>query len=636
MAAVKMVLNSFIFWGGWIIIPFLMEIVPALGSVFLLLKRHARYKAKQGTLQMYPEISIIVPVYNSADTLFACIASINDSTYPNESIRVFLVNNKGQDNSFEVYAECQRKFPKLRMQWMNAEQGKSRALNLALYNSEGKYIINLDSDGVLEKTALANLIYKFEMNTELNCMTGAILTAPELIKQYKGFFARTLRNLEFMEYAQAFLAGRSYASEMNSVYTLSGAFSAFRKSAVLKSWMYNTDTICEDTHITFQMRYRQNERVEICEDAIFFVDPIEDVNKLYTQRQRWQRGSLEVAQMFMGKRFKVKNMFKDVNVKTLLYDHTFAFPRMIWYLALICLMAMGYSGKVILISTGLIFAMYTFIGYFYFATVIHFLKITPDVRRYYVTHWWCILLLPFFNFAVFFIRMAGIINSIQTDSSWKTRNLTEERNAFVHIIEEDFSKPLHGLRQLRRVVNNKPTYRRIPVGEQLTEVDLEEVDTHKTAASDKNAAYVKKNREKTERTRTTHLKVKKSGVSIVWYICVSLFYLISIGMIYGCRWLRTHSNMGTAQMLREILNQTQDGQMLIRQGLQALIIPIVILMVVFIILGIIDYIVSRKLHGKGYDILHDVVGVGSTIAVVAAVFYVNYTWNLLGYIQGVL
>lgn len=97
-----------------------------------------------------------------------------------------------------------------------------------------------------------------------------------------------------MEYAQAFLAGRSYASEMNAVYTLSGAFSAFRKSAVLKSWMYNTDTICEDTHITFQMRYRQNERVEVCEDAIFFVDPIEDVNKLYTQRQRWQREVLRL------------------------------------------------------------------------------------------------------------------------------------------------------------------------------------------------------------------------------------------------------------------------------------------------------------------------------------------------------
>ena len=96
------------------------------------------------------------------------------------------------------------------MQWMNAEQGKSRALNLALYNSEGKYIINLDSDGLLEKNALINMITRFETDTDLNCMTGAILTVTEQIKKYKGFFPRLLRNLEFMEYAQAFLAGRSY------------------------------------------------------------------------------------------------------------------------------------------------------------------------------------------------------------------------------------------------------------------------------------------------------------------------------------------------------------------------------------------------------------------------------------------
>ena len=41
------------------------------------------------------------------------------------------------------------------------------------------------------------------------------------------------------------------------------------------------------------MRYLQKERVEVCEDALFFVDPIENVNKLYTQRQRWQREALK-------------------------------------------------------------------------------------------------------------------------------------------------------------------------------------------------------------------------------------------------------------------------------------------------------------------------------------------------------
>lgn len=453
MGIVKQLVNSFLFWGAWIIIPVIMEIIPALGSLLLLIKRRLQNEMKAEENIYYPEISIIVPVYNSQDTLFRCIQSIYHSTYPVESIRLFLVNNQGRDDSFHVYAKCQEKYPRLHMQWLNAEQGKSRALNLALYNSEGKYIINLDSDGVLESAALENMIRKFEQNPNLNCMTGTILTNPAKIKRYKRKRDRLLRKLEFMEYAQAFLAGRSYASEIDAVYTLSGAFSAFRKSAILKSRLYNTDTICEDTQVTFQMRYLYHEKVEICEDAIFLVDPIDDLNKLYTQRQRWQRGSLEVAKMFMDKHFKLSRLFVDVNVKTLLYDHTFAFPRMIWYLALMCLMSMNYSGKVVLLSMAMLFALYMLIGFCYFLTAVFFLRKVPRIQKYYKYQWWCVFLLPFFNLLVFFIRMAGIINSIQTDSVWRTRTLTQEKKALIRVIKADMKKPIRWIKWMRQKVN---------------------------------------------------------------------------------------------------------------------------------------------------------------------------------------
>lgn len=32
--------NSFLFWAAWIIIPVMMEIVPSVGSVLVLLKKH--------------------------------------------------------------------------------------------------------------------------------------------------------------------------------------------------------------------------------------------------------------------------------------------------------------------------------------------------------------------------------------------------------------------------------------------------------------------------------------------------------------------------------------------------------------------------------------------------------------------
>lgn len=446
--------NSFLFWAAWIIIPVMMEIVPSLGSVFVLIKKHIFHKEIIKPA-IDPEISLIIPIYNSMDTLEQCIRSIDESDYPDERIRIFLVNNQGQDDSFQVFCDCQQKYPQLQMQWLNAKQGKSKALNMALFNSEGKYIIHIDSDGLLERSALRNMVYRFEADQTIECMTGVILTDPKQVQAYPPVLPRILRKVEFMEYAQAFLAGRNYSAEVNAVYTLSGAFSAFRKSAVLKSQLYNTDTICEDTQITFQMKYLQKTKVGICEDAIFFVDPIEDMDKLYTQRQRWQRGSLEVSHLFLKDKLKARNMLTNVGVRTLLYDHTFAFPRMIWYLALICLLCMNYSFAQIGYSTLFMYGLYVLIGVFYYISTVGFLKNFKEIRKYYAKQWYVIPVLPIFNLMVFFIRFAGVINSINTDSAWKTRNFTQEKESFVQTVAKDFSVVGHFLGRIRDFVNNE-------------------------------------------------------------------------------------------------------------------------------------------------------------------------------------
>ena len=445
--------SAIFFWMVWIIIPLIMEIIPAFMNFLILFKKKFVRKRLQDIIY-YPEITLIIPVYNSADTLKECIESIVNSDYPTEMIQVMLVNNQGKDNSFEIYQMCQKEYPYLRLNWLNSQQGKSKALNLALFNSAGQYIIHIDSDGILHPKALKNIVTKMENEPKTHCLTGVIMTNASMIEATKKPGMRLLRRAEYFEYTQAFLAGRNYQSESDSIYTMSGAFSAFRKSTIMRTQMYNTDTVGEDTHVTFQVRDKLKLRVKLCEDAIFFVDPIESLDKLYTQRQRWQRGEMEVAHIFLKKDIdSIKGFFSNFAVRLIMYDHTFAFPRMIWYFALICLVFLNYPLRLLVLSTVLIFALYSFSAFLFYLNVICFLSEFKDIRRYYSKMWYMVILMPMYNFLTFWFRFAGIINSIKGEQSWKTQTLTQEKQKFGEIVYKDFRY----LIMLRKNIKRKVT-----------------------------------------------------------------------------------------------------------------------------------------------------------------------------------
>ncbi|MBN1891367.1 MAG: putative glycosyltransferase, exosortase G system-associated [Clostridiales bacterium] len=431
------IFEKLVFWMAWIIIPLVMEIIPAFGG-FIILIRKRFFSKKDSTPIRFPEITLIIPVYNSEDTLEGCLASVNASDYPKDKILIMLVNNESPDKSFRVFCHCQEIFPNLSMQWMNSRQGKSKALNMSLFSSEGKYVIHIDSDGKLEPTALRKMVERFESNPNIHSMTGVILTNPEMIEDTKRFRMRMFRRCEFFEYCQAFLAGRNFESELDSIYTLSGAFSAFRQSTILKTQMYNTDTVSEDTHVTFQVRKLMKKSIHLCENAFFFVEPVENMNQLYTQRQRWQIGEMEVSHMFLRRSLRSRKFFSDFMVRMLTFDHTFAFPRMIWYFALICLTFLNYPVYLIVGSMVILYVLYMFAGFLFYLNITSYLKNFPRLRRYYARKWYIIPLMPAYNFVVFWIRFAGIINSIKNRSGWKTRSLSEEKSQFSGTVHRDF------------------------------------------------------------------------------------------------------------------------------------------------------------------------------------------------------
>lgn len=428
------------FWITWLLIPILVEAIPAVVSFFRLFAIKRQASITKDVPEFWPFISIIVPVYNSEDTLYQCIQSIETSSYPIDKIQIILADNQSSDDSFAIFQNAQRDFSSLNIQWMKTEQGKARALNSAIYNCTGMYIINIDSDGILETNALKNLIKKFENDSTISAMTGNILTQREMIQQTQKVGLKCLQCLEYFEYAQAFISGRNIESENNQLYTMSGAFSGFRKEALLKTFMYDVSTVGEDIDITFQVREKAEGRVILCSDAFFFVDPIEGWHKLYTQRQRWQRGQIEVSKKFSGSRLGLRSFFSNFLVRRLMIDHTFMFLKTIWLFASIALLFLNYSPLLLILSYLAIYLLYVFMSILIFINVSIMLKDFKEERRFYFKIFGCVFLMPIYNFILSWVRLIGVINTEYFSSQWTTKSYQDEMGAIRKVIKKDLEK----------------------------------------------------------------------------------------------------------------------------------------------------------------------------------------------------
>nr|WP_071665394.1 hypothetical protein [Lactiplantibacillus plantarum] len=77
---INLALTRMGFWITWALVPIVVEIIPAIMSTIKLMRLH-RHMPRLKAPAKWPWVTIIVPVYNSEDTLFDCIRSIDHQTY---------------------------------------------------------------------------------------------------------------------------------------------------------------------------------------------------------------------------------------------------------------------------------------------------------------------------------------------------------------------------------------------------------------------------------------------------------------------------------------------------------------------------------------------------------------------------
>ena len=96
---------------------------------------------------MTPQISIIIPVYNSAATIERCVESIIQQDF--KDFEVLLVDDGSSDNSLDEINRLSKIDSRL-LAFGREHAGVSATRNFALDNARGKYIVFVDCDDYVE------------------------------------------------------------------------------------------------------------------------------------------------------------------------------------------------------------------------------------------------------------------------------------------------------------------------------------------------------------------------------------------------------------------------------------------------------------------------------------------------------
>ena len=109
----------------------------------------------------YPNISIIMPIYNSENFIKESLNSLINQTFKN--FEIICVNDGSTDNTLKILKEFKKKDKRIHIITQN-NMGAGFARNIGMKKAKGDYLMFLDSDDIFEQKMLEELFINIIIN----------------------------------------------------------------------------------------------------------------------------------------------------------------------------------------------------------------------------------------------------------------------------------------------------------------------------------------------------------------------------------------------------------------------------------------------------------------------------------------
>lgn len=255
--------------------------------------RYFKYKAIASVSdEELPTCTVIVPAYNEGKQVYHTLISLAKNDYPEEKLQLLAVDDGSQDDTWHWIQEAKRESGDcLAIYKQPKNQGKRHALYRGFNEGTGEVFVTVDSDSIVKRDTLRNLVSPFVTNPECGAVAGNI----RVLNNEKALLPKMLD----VSFVLSFEFVRSAESSLNSVLCTPGALAAYRSSAVfacLPDWINQTfmgkpSDIGEDRAMT-NMILKQGHHVLFQRNAYCYTNVPEKYRGLYKMFIRWGRSNV--------------------------------------------------------------------------------------------------------------------------------------------------------------------------------------------------------------------------------------------------------------------------------------------------------------------------------------------------------
>jgi cellulose synthase/poly-beta-1,6-N-acetylglucosamine synthase-like glycosyltransferase len=224
-------------------------------------------------------ISVVIIGYNEAGSIAACVRSLRQQSI--SGFEIIIVSDGSSDRMSRVAADLVKRGEADRIVATDKRGGKASGTNLAMKLASGDIIVNVDCDCSFDRFAIEELVAPLA-NPRVAAVSGDIAprnTGQSLITQ-----------IQTIEYLQSISVGKRFSNLIHQVTCASGAFSAFRRSALDEVGGFDVGG-GEDLDTTMRLR-QAGWQIAYAPAAVCYTDVPEAPYAYLRQRLRWERDAI--------------------------------------------------------------------------------------------------------------------------------------------------------------------------------------------------------------------------------------------------------------------------------------------------------------------------------------------------------